>query len=49
MFVLAYADQRYEFASLEAALEAAKNLAVSWYIYDPQGQIAFDWMDRVGP
>ena len=38
-----------EFETLDAALTYSKNLRVEWTILDPNGEVAFDWMDRVGP
>jgi hypothetical protein len=38
-----------EFATLDEALTYSKHLRVEWTILDPSGEVAFDWMDRVGP
>ena len=49
MYRLLYGGLVYKYETLEAALEASKLLSVEWTILDPQGDVAFDWMDRVGP
>jgi len=49
MYRLLYNVDEFEFATLDAALAAARNLAVEWTILDPTGDVAFDWIDRVGP
>ena len=37
------------FPSLDEALNYSKLLRVEWTIIGPEGEVAFDWMDRVGP
>jgi len=49
MYSLHYGNQSYEFVLLDDALEAAKTLVVEWIIFDSQGKIVFDYIDRVGP
>ena len=49
MYRLLFDGMVFHFATLEQALTASKNLIVEWTILDEQGEVAFDWMDRVGP
>ena len=38
-----------EFTTLDDALTASRLLETEWSILYPDGTVAFDWMDRVGP
>ena len=49
MYRLLFDGMVFPFATLNDALSASKNLIVEWTILDEQGEVAFDWMDRVGP
>jgi hypothetical protein len=49
MYRLLYGGLVYKYETLDQALEASKLLQVEWTILDPNGDVAFDWMDRVGP
>ena len=49
MYKLLFDGMVFPFATLAEALLASKNLVVEWTILDPQGEVAFDWIDRVGP
>jgi len=49
MYTLLYEGKKIKFETLDNALEYTRDLAVAWTIYDPDGNVAFDWMDRVGP
>ena len=49
MYKLLFDGIVFPFTTLDEALNASKNLVVEWTILDPQGEVAFDWMDRVGP
>lgn len=49
MYRLLYNGDVYKYATLEEALNASKNLSVEWTILDPNDDVVFDWMDRVGP
>jgi hypothetical protein len=49
MYKLLFDGMVFPFKTLDEALLASKNLVVEWTILDPQGEVAFDWVDRVGP
>ena len=49
MYKLLFDGMVFPFNTLDEALLASKNLVVEWTILDPQGEVAFDWVDRVGP
>ena len=49
MYRLLCNGSEIEFATLDAALDYSKHLRVEWTILAPDGSVAFDWMDRVGP
>jgi hypothetical protein len=49
MYRLLCNGNELEFATLDEALTYSKHLSVEWTILDPDGEVAFDWMDRVGP
>jgi hypothetical protein len=49
MYRLLYNGNECEFATLDEALDYSKLLRTEWTILAPDGEVAFDWMDRVGP
>ena len=49
MYRLLCNGSELEFATLDSALDYSKHLRVEWTILAPDGSVAFDWMDRVGP
>jgi hypothetical protein len=49
MYRLLYNGNEVEFHTLDEALDYSKLLKTEWTILDPDGNPAFDWMDRVGP
>lgn len=49
MYKLLFDGLVFPFATLDEALNASKHLIVEWTILDPEGEVAFDWTDRVGP
>lgn len=49
MYKLLFDGLVFPFDTLDSALTASKLLVVEWTILDPQGEVAFDWVDRVGP
>ena len=49
MYRLLYNGNEVEFETLDEALNYSKLLRTEWTILDPLGEVAFDWMDRVGP
>ena len=49
MYKLLFDGLVFPFDTLDQALAASKLLVVEWTILDPQGEVAFDWVDRVGP
>ena len=49
MYRLLYNGLVDRFNTLNDALEASRNLVVEWTILDPNSEVAFDWIDRVGP
>ena len=49
MYRLLYNGEEYLYATLDAALDNSRTLYVEWAILDPEGNVAFDWTDRVGP
>ena len=49
MYKLLFDGLVFPFSTLDEALEASKMLVVEWSILDPNGDVAFDWTDRVGP
>jgi hypothetical protein len=49
MYRLLYNGVEREFETLDEALDYSKLLRSEWTILDPDGAVAFDWMDRVGP
>jgi hypothetical protein len=48
-YYLLHNGEEIEFSSLDAALAYTKNLTYEWAIKDEEGNIVFDWVDRVGP
>ena len=49
MFQLLHDGIVEEFTTLDAALTASRLLETEWTVLAPDGSVAFDWMDRVGP
>lgn len=49
MYKLLFDGLVFPFLTLDEALNASKMLVVEWTILDPNGEVAFDWTDRVGP
>jgi hypothetical protein len=49
MYKLLFDGMVFPFATLDEALTASKMLVVEWTIQDSQGDVVFDWTDRVGP
>lgn len=49
MFQLLHDGVTEEYATLDAALTASRLLDTEWTILAPDGTVAFDWIDRVGP
>lgn len=49
MYKLLFDGLVFPFATLDEALNASKYIIHEWTILDPQGDVAFDWTDRVGP
>ena len=49
MYKLLFDGLVFPFATLDEALTASKHIIHEWTILDPQGDVAFDWTDRVGP
>jgi hypothetical protein len=49
MFQLLHDGVVEEFATLDDALTASRLLEAEWTILNPNGQVEFDWIDRIGP
>ena len=49
MYRLLFDGMVYPFETLDDALNASKMLIVEWSIQDSNGDVVFDWTDRVGP
>jgi hypothetical protein len=49
MYKVLYNGEEVEFEQYEDAQNFVKNLGVEWTILNPDGSVAFDWMDKVGP
>lgn len=49
MYKLLFDGLVFPFSTLDEALNASKLIIHEWTILDPNGEVAFDWVDRVGP
>lgn len=49
MFQLLHDGVVEQFDTLDDALTASRLLESEWTVLAPDGSVAFDWMDRVGP
>ena len=49
MYKLLFDGMVFPFVTLDEALTASKMLITEWTIQDANGEVVFDWTDRVGP